>query len=230
MRGIVAKGIVLARTNYSEADRILTILTPDHGKISVIAKGVRKSKSKLAAGVELFSVSHITFIPPKKDVGTLISSRLDKHWGNIVGDIDRTTFAYEVLKQVNKLTEAAPGPEYFELTAQTLAAADNTKLNLDVARLWYALHLLHVSGHTPNLKTDTNQVALDETSDYTFDLEKMAFSAHKAGMFNAQHIKLFRVLLVQKTTDKLTHLQGLDGVLGSGLQLVQAMLRTQLHI
>jgi DNA repair protein RecO (recombination protein O) len=57
MKTIVTKGIVLTRTDYGEADRILHFLTPDQGKIAGIAKGVRKSKSKLAGGIELFSVS-----------------------------------------------------------------------------------------------------------------------------------------------------------------------------
>ena len=49
------KAIVLRRTDYGEADRILQLLTPS-GKRSVIARGVRKEKSKLAGGIELFSV------------------------------------------------------------------------------------------------------------------------------------------------------------------------------
>lgn len=63
---IVTSGIVLNRINFGEADRILTVITPDQGKLSLIAKGVRKEKSKLAGGIELFSVSNISFIPPKK--------------------------------------------------------------------------------------------------------------------------------------------------------------------
>ena len=53
--------IILKRVDYGEADRILTLLTPDHGKLSLMAKGVRKIKSKLAGGIELFSISTITF-------------------------------------------------------------------------------------------------------------------------------------------------------------------------
>ena len=52
------KAIVLRRTDYGEADRILQLLTPS-GKRSVIARGVRKEKSKLAGGIELFSVSDV---------------------------------------------------------------------------------------------------------------------------------------------------------------------------
>ena len=44
------QAIVLRRTNYGEADRILQLLTPE-GKKSVMAKGVRKEKSKLAGGI-----------------------------------------------------------------------------------------------------------------------------------------------------------------------------------
>ena len=56
---IRTKAIVLRRTNYGEADRILNLLT-EKGLISAIAHGVRKEKSKLAGGIELFCVSDIT--------------------------------------------------------------------------------------------------------------------------------------------------------------------------
>ena len=45
-KDIRTPGIVIRRVNYGEADRILTIITPS-GKISAIAKGVRKAKSKV---------------------------------------------------------------------------------------------------------------------------------------------------------------------------------------
>src|SRR4051812_30345333 len=105
MRQIVTKGIVLSRTDFGEADRILTVLTPNEGKISLMAKGVRKIKSKLAGGIELFSISSITFIPGRGEVGTLISSRLDIHFSNIVRDINRTMLGYDMLKLINRVTE-----------------------------------------------------------------------------------------------------------------------------
>ncbi|HRQ86596.1 MAG TPA: recombination protein O N-terminal domain-containing protein, partial [Candidatus Saccharibacteria bacterium] len=44
------RAIILRRTNYGEADRILQLLTPE-GRKSAIARGVRKEKSKLAGGI-----------------------------------------------------------------------------------------------------------------------------------------------------------------------------------
>jgi DNA repair protein RecO (recombination protein O) len=105
---ILTRGIVLSRTDYGEADRILTLLTPDQGKIRLIAKGVRKIKSKLAGGIELFSVSDVTFIRGRGDIGTLVSARLDTHYGTIVKDIERVQLGYDLIKQINKSTEDQP--------------------------------------------------------------------------------------------------------------------------
>ena len=54
-KDIRTEGFVLKRTNYGEADRILNIITP-LGKCAVIAKSVRKSRSKLAGSIEMFSL------------------------------------------------------------------------------------------------------------------------------------------------------------------------------
>jgi len=83
---IVTTAIVLSRLNYGEADRIITVITPDNGKLRLMAKGVRRVKSKLAGGIELFIVSSLTFIKGKGDIGTLVSSRLQTHFSSIVTD------------------------------------------------------------------------------------------------------------------------------------------------
>lgn len=62
------QAIVLRRTNYGEADRILQLLTP-LGKMSVMARGVRREKSRLAGGIELFGVSDIVVTTGKGEIG-----------------------------------------------------------------------------------------------------------------------------------------------------------------
>lgn len=52
------KAIVLRRTDYAEADRVLQLLTPK-GRRAVIAKGVRRERSKLAGGIELFALCDV---------------------------------------------------------------------------------------------------------------------------------------------------------------------------
>lgn len=49
------EGVVLRRRDLGEADRILTVFTRRHGKLRVVAKGVRKTKSRLAGHLEPYT-------------------------------------------------------------------------------------------------------------------------------------------------------------------------------
>ena len=54
------EGIVLRKTDFNEADRIVTVLTRDHGKIDCVAKGARRIKSKFCGRLELFCHVRLT--------------------------------------------------------------------------------------------------------------------------------------------------------------------------
>ena len=69
-KDLKTKALVLRRTNYSEADRILNLITPE-GKVSVIAKGVRKPKSKLAGSVEMFTLFEANLHFGRSEMGVL---------------------------------------------------------------------------------------------------------------------------------------------------------------
>jgi len=184
----------LSRTDFGEADRIVTLLTLDHGKLRLMAKGVRRVKSKLAGGIELFSISDITFIRGRGDIGTLVSSRLRKHYGDIVKDIERTMLGYELIKQLNKATEDEAEPEYFELLEQTFAALDDPALSLGIIRVWFAAQLLRIGGHTPNLQTEISGEKLAPDTSYEFNFDDAAFARHAQGSFRADDIKFLRLL------------------------------------
>lgn len=224
MNQISTIGIILTRTNFSEADRILSVITPDHGKVRVLARGVRKVKSKLAGGIELFSVSQISFIVGRGEIRTLISSRLQKHYKHIVSDADRTMFGYEIIKLINRITEDQAGREYFELLDMTLQAIDDLAVELDLIRLWLYLQLLKLGGHSPNLKTDSSNSKLEEKQKYSINLDKMAFSPSTDGRFNAQHIKLLRLGLGLKSPVSLQKIKDSNNIVGECLQLTKTML------
>lgn len=190
---LVTTGIVLSRTDFQEADRILTILTPDQGKVSVMAKGVRKARSKLAGGIELFSVSDLTLLPTRGELQTLISSRLDVHYGNIVKDIHRTMLGYEFLKRINRVTEDAAGEEYFNLLRGSLNALNDLDLAIELVDLWFGVQLLRITGHIPNLRTDSEGNKLESDESYLFDYDEMAFRQQTDGPYKARHIKLLRL-------------------------------------
>ncbi len=228
MNQITAKGIILGRTDFGEADRILTLLTPERGKLRLMAKGVRRIKSKLAGGIELFSISDITFIKGRGDIGTLVSTRLAKHYRHIVEDIDRTMLGYELIKQLDKVTEDEPEPAYFHLLQRAFEALDDADVNVELIKLWFATQLLRLAGHSPNLQTEQTGAKLDADKTYAFDFDHMAFAPN--GAYSADHIKFLRLLFGQHTPAVLQKVQGSTELARALTPMVGTMLAAQLRI
>lgn len=227
---IVTTGIVLSRTDFQEADRILTVLTPDHGKIRLIAKGVRKSKSKLAGGIELFSLSNITFLKGRGDMGTLVSSRLIRHFGDIVKDIRRTMLGYDLLKRINRTTEDAADIEYYEILGSTLEGLNDLELSCDLVELWFTMQLLKITGHTPNLMTDMSGNKLKVDKSYLFDFDDMAFREQAKGPFQPSHIKMLRLAYGTQDPGVLKQVRGAEEQAEEALKLAKNILKLHVRI
>lgn len=223
MRQLTTRGIVLSRTDYGEADRIITLLTPDHGKLRLMARGVRRAKSKLAGGIELFSTSDITYMPGKGEIGTLISTRLIKYYDSVVKDIDRVQTGYDLIKQMNKLTEDNPEEDYFELLRLSFIALDDAAVDLELLRTWFQAQTLKLNGHTPNLLTDTEGRPLAADRLYNFDIDNMSFIDHSAGRFMPAHIKVLRLLFSANPPATLSQVQGITALLPACASLIQSM-------
>jgi len=229
VKQLLTTGIVLSRTDYGEADRIVTLLTPDQGKLRLMARGVRKIKSRLAGGIELFSVSEIGFMNGRGEIGTLISARLIKHYGTIIQDIDRVQQGYALIKMLHRATEDQPEPDYFELLRHGLAALDDRDIELDLIGLWFQAQLLRLAGHTPNLRTDTAEQSLAADQRYVFDFDSVAFAPREEGVCTAAHIKTLRLLFGNHSPQTLKQVQGTTQLLPDIAPLITTMRSTYLR-
>ena len=232
MKQFTTQGIVLTRTDYGEADRILTFLTPDHGKVKAMAKSVRKSNSKMAGGIEMFSVSDLTVIVGRGQINTLISARLAKHYGNIVKDLERTSAAFKAVRMVHRSTEDATEPAYFSLLIDAFEALDDIKLHPEITSLWFEMQLLKLTGHAPNLSTDTNGGKLKESVSYNFYHDRMRFAPRqsKDGHFTARHIKFLRLGFSTHGPHVLSKVENVNDLASITQPLVQTMLKSYVRI
>jgi len=219
MDKINTHGIVLKRMDYREADRIVRFITIDQGKVSVIAKGVRKAKSKLAGGLELFSISEVGYVKGKSDLSTLVSCRLDKHFANIVKDIDRTMLGYSMLKIIDKTVEDHDNQEFYRIIETGLGALDDLTVPLELIEVWFVLRVLDAGGSAPNFMTDTKGNKLEEKECYSFDFETMSFIESSNGDFGVKDIKFFRVVMLQNSPTKLKNIVELDKYLPKAVGL-----------
>jgi len=185
--------MVLSRTNFGEADRILKVLTPDNGVISVMAKSVRKEGAKLAGKIELFAVCDLN-LHLGRGMATLTGAKMKTFYSQILTDYDRLQFGYDVLKTINKSVEAVAEQEFYNLLLATLKALDNLKIPLSLCKVWFYLHLANILGAGLNTATDANGMKLVEDQNYDFDTHSQVFVFNENGSFTTEHIKFLRVL------------------------------------
>lgn len=103
MQGIKVEGIVLKRRNLGEADRILTVFSMQRGKISVLAKGVRRITSRRAGNVELLNRS-VMFLHPTKNFLILTEASVLDTYQRLKEDLTLSTYAFHIIELVDKLT------------------------------------------------------------------------------------------------------------------------------
>ncbi|MCL2451797.1 DNA repair protein RecO [Candidatus Saccharibacteria bacterium] len=214
------KAIVLKRTNYGEADRILQVITPDHGRLSVIARSVRKEKSRLAGGIELFAICDIVVHLGKGDIATLTGSKMNKFFAQIMTDYDRLQFAYEVLKQIARASESVDEPDFYALLAECLGALNDLEINLKIIQTWFYLRLAELLGSGLNTATDASGMKLVEDAQYNFDLADQVFTFNEKGRYNSEHIKILR-LMTHNPPAIIAKISNIDDYLDDCLRLSQ---------
>jgi DNA repair protein RecO (recombination protein O) len=156
------EAIVLRRSDFGEADRLLTLYTPAYGKLRVLAKGVRKTRSRKAGHLELYSRTDV-LIARGRDLDILTQAELRDAHRSVHEDLARTTYAAYLAELLDRFTEESDeNPALYELLAGALREIDQPALGAapgseaDRARLqllarYYELHLLGLAGYQPQL-------------------------------------------------------------------------------
>jgi DNA repair protein RecO (recombination protein O) len=194
MRQERTSAVVLRRTNYGEADRIIQLLTPN-GRRSVMAKGVRKERSKLAGGIELLSESDIVIrYSEKGSLGILGSARMKKFFGEILHDYDRMTFAYEVLGLVAKASEQVDEPQWYDLTTEVLEGLNAPNVPLSLIKAWFYLHYAGLVGYELSVWRDVAGEEIEEAARYRYDVGERGLRKMENGEITSNHIRLLRLL------------------------------------
>jgi len=141
--------VVLRKLDYGEADRIYTLLTRDHGKVGAIGKGVRKTSSKLASSLELFSQVEVLLAHGRNlDVITQVQ-RLDTP--RMAADLGRTSYAGVVTELAERMSEDRnPIERLFELTCRALNELALESEPRRAAQLYLAA-ALELMGYAPQL-------------------------------------------------------------------------------
>jgi recombinational DNA repair protein (RecF pathway) len=143
-------GFILRAIKFRESDLILTVLTRDYGKISLIAKAARRTESKFGAALELLTLSELVFYDAE-NLKLLKEASILEDYRALKGDYDRLTLALQTAHLLNQLIEEHhPDRAVFEFLQDFLSGLSSLK-NLDVGAVAVKLKLMRALGIAPRM-------------------------------------------------------------------------------
>ena len=151
MKQVKVNGIIIAENNMGDFDKMLTILTPNLGKIGCIAKGSRRPKSLLLAGTQFLCFGEYMLFKGSENY-TMNSCETIELFYNIRTDLDKLTYASFITKIVNDVTtENQNCFNTLKLFLNTLYMISETDKDLDFIISVFKLRILKILGFMPNV-------------------------------------------------------------------------------
>ena len=139
---INTQGIVLKSVPYKENDLILTIFSRKLGKISVIARGAKKSKSSLLSSSQIFAYSNFT-LKREGNMYRVTQSEIIKSFYNLSYDFEAFSYATYILKLIDSfMIENQPNNRLFILLAQSLYLFCEEDIDMEYVSLCFKLKFL----------------------------------------------------------------------------------------
>ena len=146
-----SEGIILSRRDFGEADRTIWVYTKDRGRICLLAKGVRRPKSKKRGHLEIFS--HIKFsVNASHGIDVMTETETIDSFGIIRKDLPRVSLAYYFMEVVGRLTHGQEkNEELFDHILEYLKKLKTFK-QLKVLRNEFCTQTLVIMGFWPKEK------------------------------------------------------------------------------
>lgn len=145
------KGIILREVKYKEADRILTVLTEDLGKITVKARGALRKGSKTAASTQFLAFSELTMLE-RNGFWTVSEGLTIEEFKGLRSDIAALSLASYFAECTEALSdENNPDPLMLQLILNCLFALANDLYPQEHIKAAFELRLMALAGYEPNL-------------------------------------------------------------------------------
>ena len=151
---IKTKAIVLRSWRMGETSKRVAFYTEEQGKLTAIAKGARKPKSKYGGCLELMNeVDAVVYLRPDRDLQTLSDCDLDRSFPKLVGDVERLSFGSAACELVDRLTiDCEPNKHLYRCLSGVLAALEEVSTAQTEPVFWYfQLRVCQALGYRPEM-------------------------------------------------------------------------------
>lgn len=151
MEKFSTSAILLRRIEYGDADLIITFLTPEKGKISVIAKSAKKSVKRFGGLLELFSALRVVCGMGRGKLPILQEAALEEPFEKIRGDIKKTACASYWAELLNEWLEEKQEQKSLYMLLRYALGELNTGADEEFLNILFQMKFMSVSGFCPNL-------------------------------------------------------------------------------
>ncbi len=194
-------GIVLARENWRENDRIISFYSQESGKIKILVRGGRKINSKLAPVISEPFVLLKLVVVPGKNFAHLIGGEVKEHFKKVLENKERISQINALLKQVNELIRPQkPDLKIFSLINKFIKKVGQlSKEKTQIINNAFLIKLLAFLGYRPEIKRCVICQKADIKHGY-FDFEKggMVCRGHESNSEHAAEISGSVLKILQK--------------------------------
>ncbi|MBR2290012.1 MAG: DNA repair protein RecO [Clostridia bacterium] len=167
-KNLKVNGIIIAENNSGDSDKMLTMLTPNLGKISCTARGARRTKSQLLAATQMFTFGEYMLFKGG-DTYTINSCETIEMFYNLRTDLDKLTYASHITKIINDVTtENQNSFHILKLYLNTLYAMSETDKDLDFILSVFKMRLMKIIGFAPNVSECVSCKSKENLSAFSF--------------------------------------------------------------
>ena len=164
------EAVVIKSSDFGEADRLLTLYTRNKGKLSAIAKGVKKPESRKAGSVDL--LSHVSlYLAEGRSLDIILEASLLNTFSNLRQNLHLIASCYAILELVDQITpDRQENIELFRLLTQVLTKLDEVVKDEDAGKILTAfkIKLLTNTGFRPQLVKCANCSSILTTTSNRF--------------------------------------------------------------
>ena len=148
---LTTKGLVLRVSDYNDRDALLTLLTPEHGKITVKARGLRRKNSPLTAPCQLLALGEFTLFEYRDSYSINEAHSIELFQGlrKDIVKLSRGTYFAQVAELLSM--EDMPNSELLSLVLNCLFALSSLSDSENKVKAVFELRCACLSGYTPDL-------------------------------------------------------------------------------
>ncbi len=152
MKLLKTRALILSSRPLGERDRLLGLFTWEKGRLSAVAPGARKIRSKLAAGVDYFTSASL-LLYRGRTLYTVTQLEVESTFRTISVNVKDYAYGIYFCELLERLTEESePHPEIFNLLLDCWRSLDSGGLDREVLARYYELRLLSLLGYRPHFK------------------------------------------------------------------------------